>query len=665
MTCNVLNLLSLPSRIAFLIVAALMAACGGDGGFGPGLGADIQAPAISIAFPTSTDTYSTTASVVSIAGVSADDVGVTEVAWTSSRGGGGTAEGTTSWSISGIALQLGANVVTVSARDAAGNRKTASLKVVKTVVDIVPPTISITAPGTSGTYSTTSSIIAISGVAADEIGVTQVAWSNSRGGQGVAVGTMSWSVSGIALLVGDNVITITARDIAGNSSVATLTVKSAAPGGSDKVPPAISITAPDNSGFYSTTGSFAEIAGFATDNLGVTQVTWSNSRGGGGIANGVSSWNFRASPLQPGSNVITVTAHDAASNLSTASINVVYSVTGTGSALTSRPNDGSGYWPDFSNTGYAHTPANVAGLGLDAYPGHLADYTSGMSDSKPLIVTLPDNSVVSYTRFLASKVYIYGDNLTFVGCLFEGKNPNDNLVQIYAASNVAFRYSTFKPSFYVTPPGNDGTVSSSRSPPGTPFDKSWQLATTMRTAVAVMDHNDIWGNAGMEIVTGYPGRPSVWTNNYIHDASDTANDVYHHDGIGPQSEGDGGPMLIDHNTLASIGNTNGLALQGSGVYDNIAFTNNYVSGYGYAISIGVVDNATNITFSGNVFSAELRQLYGPLYGNFWGGSARGSLWRNNFYQVRAGDDNKSYSPADNRRYWWPTDNISHAVDYNY
>lgn len=332
-------------------------------------------------------------------------------------------------------------------------------------------------------------------------------------------------------------------------------------------------------------------------------------------------------------------------------------------ALGARPNDGSGYWPDFSNTGYAHTPANAGGLGLGPYPGQLWDYAGAMSATKPLSVTYPDNSVVSFTRFLASKVIIYGDNLTFVGCLFEGTDPNDNLVQIYAPSNVSFRYSTFKPSAYAMPPGNDGTMSSSRTTPGTPFDKSWQLATTMLDAVVVMDHNDIWGNAGLEMVTGFPGRPSVWTDNYIHDAADTSHSVYHHDGIGPQSEGNGGPMLINHNTLASLGNTNALALQGSGVYDHIAFTNNYVSGYGYALSFGVKNNATNLTVTGNVFSAELFELWGPLYGNLWGGSARGSLWRNNLYQVRQGDDNKFYAPADHGRYWWPTDNASHAQDF--
>ena len=56
------------------------------------------------------------------------------------------------------------------------------------------------------------------------MGVTQVTWSNDRGGSGTASGTTSWSVSGIVLQSGDNVITVTARDAANNSGTDILTV---------------------------------------------------------------------------------------------------------------------------------------------------------------------------------------------------------------------------------------------------------------------------------------------------------------------------------------------------------------------------------------------------------------------------------------------------------
>jgi hypothetical protein len=46
------------------------------------------------------------------------------VSWVSDRGGSGTATGTTNWSIPVVGLQVGNNVITVTARDAAGNAGT-------------------------------------------------------------------------------------------------------------------------------------------------------------------------------------------------------------------------------------------------------------------------------------------------------------------------------------------------------------------------------------------------------------------------------------------------------------------------------------------------------------------------------------------------------------
>jgi hypothetical protein len=76
----------------------------------------------------------------------------------------------------------------------------------------------------------------LAGVAADNVGVTSVTWANSRGGSGSASGTANWSVASIALQPGDNVITVTARDAAGNQRTAALTVAYAAP-------PSITLTA--------------------------------------------------------------------------------------------------------------------------------------------------------------------------------------------------------------------------------------------------------------------------------------------------------------------------------------------------------------------------------------------------------------------------------------
>lgn len=83
--------------------------------------ADATVPTITINGPTSSTTYRTTSSTVTLSGTAADNVAVTEVSWFNSRGDGGTASGTTNWSVPNIALQSGANVITVTALDAAGN----------------------------------------------------------------------------------------------------------------------------------------------------------------------------------------------------------------------------------------------------------------------------------------------------------------------------------------------------------------------------------------------------------------------------------------------------------------------------------------------------------------------------------------------------------------
>ncbi len=279
---------------------------------------DTTAPTVAITSPTSGGTYTTNASPLTLAGTAADNVGVTQVTWSSDRGGSGTATGTTSWSAPGIALQPGANVLTVTARDAAGNPGTRTLTV---SYDPTPPTATITTPTTGTTYTTPTSPLTLGGTAADNIAVTQVTWSNNRGGSGTASGAATWSVTGIVLQPGDNVLTVTARDAANNVGTAILTVTYTAP---DTVSPTVSITAPTSAAAFATNTSALTLAGTGADNVGVTQVTWSNDRGGSGTASGTTSWSVPGIVLQPGPTVFTVTARDAAGNPGSASITVTY-----------------------------------------------------------------------------------------------------------------------------------------------------------------------------------------------------------------------------------------------------------------------------------------------------------------------------------------------------
>jgi hypothetical protein len=364
---------------------------------------DTTAPVVAITGPTTASTFAASAATLSLTGTASDNVGVTQVSWTNNRGGSGTASGTTSWSAT-VALQSGANAIAVTARDAAGNIATATLTVTLNVAPTLAsvanqstvhgqstslqlsgadadgdpltyggnglppglalavstgliagtpttpgtypitvtvsdaahtasrtftwtvtaetgaPVVTITNPTTAATFSTSGATLALAGTASDDIAVTQVSWANNRGGNGTATGTANWSAS-VVLQSGSNILTVTARDAAGNTSTDVLTV-TYTPG--DTTKPVIAITSPTGEAVLTWTTSTVTLSGTASDNVGVSRVTWINDRGGSGTATGTTNWSASRVVLLPGINVLTVTASDAAGNTSSDVVTVTY-----------------------------------------------------------------------------------------------------------------------------------------------------------------------------------------------------------------------------------------------------------------------------------------------------------------------------------------------------
>src|SRR5437773_2090121 len=276
--------------------------------------ADTTAPAVAITTPTVSPTYTASSSTLALGGTASDAVGVTQVTWANNRGGSGTATGTTSWTASGIVLQAGANLLTVTARDAAANIATRTVTV--TYADATAPTVTITTPTATPTYTASSSALALGGTASDAVGATQLTWANNRGGSGTATGTTSWAASGIVLQTGTNVLTVTARDAAANIATRTVTVTYAA-----ATAPTVTITTPTPSPTYGTSLSSLSLRGTAS---GATQVTWANSGGGSGTGTGTTSWAASGIGLQTGPNVLTVSAPDAAGTIATRTVTVTY-----------------------------------------------------------------------------------------------------------------------------------------------------------------------------------------------------------------------------------------------------------------------------------------------------------------------------------------------------
>ena len=437
-----------------------------------------QPPTVTITSPVDENTYTTGSPTIAIAGTASDDQGLQQVTWTSSTGGSGAASGTTNWSINTINLTAGANVITVTATDSAGNTAQDSLTVNYTATvtvsglpvvsvtsssndgniaantidnnlstrwsasgsgqwiqydlgsfytissasiafyrgdtrtsefeifvsddagswnsvfrgnssgatlqqesfsisnatgrfvrivgygnssnawnsitevdilgvpaippDTTAPVLDILSPTNADTYETSTPPVQLTGTAADDSGVVEVTWSNSNGDSGAASGTTNWSTSDIGLLEGINTITVTAKDAAGNQGTSTLTVVYTAP---DTIAPTVTITSPVDENTYTTGSPTIAIAGTASDDQGLQQVTWTSSTGGSGAASGTTNWSINTINLTAGANVITVTATDSAGNTAQDSLTVNYTATVTVSGLpvvsvTSSSNDG-------------------------------------------------------------------------------------------------------------------------------------------------------------------------------------------------------------------------------------------------------------------------------------------------------------------------------------
>src|SRR4029079_12028889 len=100
-------------------------------------------------------------------GTALDNVGITQVTWSTDHGASGIAIGTTSWTINGLVLPIGSTRVTVATADGAGNLASAILTVTYTVPDTTPPTVNITLPTSNPTFATSNSTINLGGTALD------------------------------------------------------------------------------------------------------------------------------------------------------------------------------------------------------------------------------------------------------------------------------------------------------------------------------------------------------------------------------------------------------------------------------------------------------------------------------------------------------------------
>lgn len=541
---------------------------------------DTTVPTVTISSPTSSSTYTTTASTISLGGSASDSSsGISSVMWSNNRGGNGTATGTASWSVSGISLSSGGNVITVTATDGAGNTgtdtlqvtygtsSTVSVPVVSTGSASNVSTSSATLGGTvnanggtttvwfnygisSGSYTGTSTTqtvtgssntavsIGISGLssgtnyyyriaaqnsagtsygseasfttstvnvtptpppsasdttapanasitindgesytnsttvtvtlsATDNVGVTGYYLSTSSStpaatasGWNSVSSTTSYSGSAsYPLASGDGNKTIYAwfKDAAGNiSSAASDSIIL------DTTAPIVTITSPTSGDTYTASGNTISLSGSASDSLsGVSSVTWRNSRGGSVDASGTTYWSVSSISLVSGENKITVTAKDTAGNTATDTIAVTYT------ASSVPPTVKTGSATDVTkNSATLSGTVNANGLSTTVWfeYGTLSGSYGNKSSTQSVIGSTDTEVSITITGLTAGTTYYYriaaqsnagisyGEEMSF----YKSSAENPPTVETEAATNIT--NTTAKLNGKCNPNGQSTTV---------------------------------------------------------------------------------------------------------------------------------------------------------------------------------------------------------------
>jgi len=173
-------------------------------------------------------------------------------------------------------------------------------------LDVIDPSVSITSPTTASTYDTTVGNTTVSGTASDNVDLDRVTYQLSgatTSAEIVCTGTTSWTTGSLSLNDGDTTITVRAYDTSENSTSDALTVTT------DTVNPSVTITSPTSSTTYNTTGSTVNIGGTASDNVGLSHITYQLSGATTSsevTCSGTTSWSASSVSLNNGNTTITV-----------------------------------------------------------------------------------------------------------------------------------------------------------------------------------------------------------------------------------------------------------------------------------------------------------------------------------------------------------------------
>ncbi len=286
---------------------------------------DTQAPAVMITAPVDGATLKGSVNLQSVA---SDNVGVVGVQYylDGATYGAEALTGTFSVSMNTVSIASGAHTLKARARDAAGNTADSAIVNVTlnntTTIDLIAPTVSISAPLAAATALGT---IAFSANASDNVGVIGVKFLVDGVVTGAEDLTSPYSISynTVALANGTHSFSAQARDLAGNvttSAAVSVTVNN------DHNPPAVAMTGPASG---AVTGAVTvTVTASASDNIGVVGVQFlvDGVSMGAEVMTAPYALSFNTSTLANGAHVVSARARDAAGNVTTSTVNVTITV---------------------------------------------------------------------------------------------------------------------------------------------------------------------------------------------------------------------------------------------------------------------------------------------------------------------------------------------------
>lgn len=326
-----------------------------------------------------------------------------------------------------------------------------------------------------------------------------------------------------------------------------------------------------------------------------------------------------------------------------------------------------GVWPDATNTGHTKAPG---------YPGSLSP--GG---------TISSGNTYNFLDFPSGIALTNISSVTFNGCRFQSNSVTFANIVLVNCTNITFNYCSVVPLVALHPaPTHPGVWPSAGA--GLPvaglteaefgpymingnngYQYGIRIGGGTGTAGTVIDHCDIWGfGNSIDFVGALDG---IVRETWIHDAANPVPQDYHTDGPGYLDGGGGrSNILIEHCTIATLGNTNAIAFQNAGSpYSNVIVKNCFLSGFGYCVDMchNVAGN-NNLKFIYNVLATDIRWGFGPIYADFTAQFAQASnAWYGNKLQVLPGTSPAAgslpqWTVADNGKFVWPNGSLQ-VVDF--